>query len=135
MESLGKVKGLIVRDIEQVTPHELFVLRTRSDITIDEVVTGSFHLVSCEGLACGNVVVNGADALSLAAARAAFQTDEPPPFVRASERNVVEVVTELAASSDQLEETKQQSYRYFAQFLHPERLANLYLKQYQSLLT
>ena len=49
------------KPMKPIDPIELNMIRKCSDVTLDEIQTGGFHMVSLEGLAFGNVVVNNAD--------------------------------------------------------------------------
>ncbi len=113
-----------------IAPQTLDAYRSFSDITIDEVVTGSFHLVSYEGLAAGTVVINGADDLSIAAFQMGF--DAPiPPFVRCGPQELVEKISLLTRDRDALEEQKRESMIFFKKWMHPKSVAEKFVRIYE----
>lgn len=111
---------------EGVNPTELLALRTRFDVTIDEVVTGGFHLVSYEGLFAGNVVINNADRLSMEIFCAALQAPEPPPFLHASTETLFDRLYELDHDRDRLETLKAESRAYFEKYMTWRRVVKLF---------
>ena len=117
---------LSVSTINDWPPQKLLELRKLCHITIDEVITGGFHLISYEGLAVGNVVINGAYNESIACMMAALKTNDQPPFVVANDRSVARVVHSLSDDRERLENIRQESARYFWQWLNPGRVVGLY---------
>ena len=45
----------------KMSESKLLAYRSICDISVDEIVTGSYHQVSLEGLSAGNIVINNAD--------------------------------------------------------------------------
>lgn len=111
---------------EGINPIELLALRTRFDVTIDEVVTGGFHLVSYEGLFAGNVVINNADMLSMEIFCAALQAPEPPPFLTASTATLFDLLYELDHDHARLEEQKARGRAYFDTYMSWRRIVSIF---------
>ena len=118
-------------EAEDVNPLELLLLRTQFDVTIDELVTGGFHLVSYEGLFAGNVVINNADMLSLDIFCAALDAPEPPPFQTTSSTGLFDVLYELNQDRTRLQEQKRAGREYFLKYMHPERIVSIFDEIYK----
>jgi hypothetical protein len=112
-------------------PNSLLELRRTTHLTIDEVITGSYHQVSLEGLCAGNVVINNSDFFSSAMLQQVAQATEPPPFVRANESTLAETLIELAHDRAKTLMKQVESKEYFEQWLAPKRLIHRYLDIYQ----
>lgn len=121
-----------VASFTDLAPEMLIMHRQGADISIDEVLTGSYHLVSYEGLACGNAVINGCDALSIFAFQAAFRTEDTPPFVVANEHNLLRTVMDLTSDRASLEELKTQGREFFWDVMAPERVVPIFLDIYSA---
>jgi hypothetical protein len=113
-----------------VAPQALALYRSWADVTIDEVVTGSFHLVSYEGMAAGTAVVNGADDFAMATFRMGFKSP-PPPFVRVSTSNLLETLLRLARDRDELHDLKLRSRQFFDEWMNPARVSRIYSAIYK----
>lgn len=111
---------------------QLLAYRNQCDITIDEIITGSYHQISLEGLSAGNIVVNNADFFSIEMLKLAAKTDENPPFYHMNESNCSNRLEQLVMMSEQeVTERKQKSREYFTKYLNPERLAGLLAEKYE----
>lgn len=109
-----------------VNPIALLARRAYHDVTIDEVVTGGFHLVSYEGLMSGNVVINNADLLSLEIFCAALQASEPPPFLLAGEATLVDHLHRLHSDREYLAAQKQRGLDYFDRYMHWRKIVGIF---------
>ncbi|EJY3568887.1 hypothetical protein OGB53_004665, partial [Escherichia coli] len=87
---------------DKLSPHTLFELRRSCHITIDEIVTGSYHQISLEGLAAGNVVINNSDCLSNTFLEQVAEADSAPPFIIMNNRNVTHKLNELINNRDEI---------------------------------
>ncbi|MAQ84559.1 MAG: hypothetical protein CMH12_15145 [Maritimibacter sp.] len=132
-ESFDKLIGFMERApflsltlAEGINPIELLALRTRHDVTIDEVVTGGFHLVSYEGLFTGNVVINNADILSTDIFCSALQTAEPPPFLQAGSDTLFDLLYDLDHDRARLERQKAAGRAYFEKYMNWRRIVSIY---------
>lgn len=130
---LNHRKDVRVVVAEGVPFHELIQRRCSAAFSIDEVVTGSYHQVSLEALACGSVAINNADDLAMATFRMAYGVDEPPPFLRCGPAELPNLVIDLARQVSDLEEARRASRSYFERNMRPELLVPLYLDLYRSL--
>lgn len=120
-----------VQTVEGVSPLKVSMLRRISQVSIDEVVTGGFHLVSYEGLAAGNVVINGADALSRAAFAMGFRTAEPPPWIVTDSAGVHQQLIDLSRDRERLAELMEASHEYFWRVMAAPRVVGFYDEVYQ----
>ena len=114
-------------------PGALFELRRTCHISVDEIITGSYHQVSLEGFAAGTAVVNGADLFSIAMLReaACIEEDEDEvPFVRTSPATVYHDLLALVRDPERLVNMQQAAADFHRRYLHPainaRRLATLY---------
>ncbi len=123
LDNLGMIQNKIVTGVK---PYELFKIRERSHITIDEIVTGSFHQISLEGLCKGNVVINNSDYFSDKAMNIVTDSDEYIPFYKASNDNFAERMIELVEDPDKIRDIQQQSYNFYKNNLMPSDLIKKY---------
>lgn len=119
----------LVKVFENVAPQNLAHRRSQADVTIDELVTGSYHLVSYEGLASGTVVLNNADSFSLSSFQIGFQSP-PPPFVKCSPLELYDTVVDLKNDESRLVELRERSREFFDQWMTPDRIAKIYADIY-----
>lgn len=122
---------LRLHTVEGVSPLKVSMMRSISQVSIDEVVTGGFHLVSYEGLAAGNVVINGADALSHAAFAMGFRTTEPPPWIITDSAGVHQQLLELSRDRERLAALMDASHDYFWRVMAASRVVRFYDEVYQ----
>lgn len=115
-----------VETLEGVSPRKVAMTRQVSQVSIDEVITGGFHLVSYEGLAAGNVVINGADALSHAAFAMGFRTAEPPPWIVTDSAGVHSEIVSLINEPARLAELMAAGHDYFWRVMAPARVVPFY---------
>ncbi|MCX2780444.1 hypothetical protein [Microbulbifer thermotolerans] len=131
LSNLGKIE--YIKPDTFLTPYELFSLRKRCQISIDEIITGGFHQVSLEAFCAGTVCVNGADYFSrLSLMNCLGSTDEPPFFI-VTEDNCLDRLEELALSPSLVEEYQQKSLSFFYNYLKPERLIKIYVQKYEEI--
>ncbi|MDR2253888.1 MAG: hypothetical protein LBD97_08560 [Bifidobacteriaceae bacterium] len=112
-------------------PEKLIALRRIAEFGIDEVVTGGFHLVTYETMACGGVVVNAADSEAVAALQMGARTAEAPPWLITNEQEFVDRMRELAHDSSALAAARRASHAYFWTHLRPSRVVVLYDELYR----
>jgi len=123
-------------DVEVITPGKLspsalFELRRTCHITIDEIVTGSYHQISLEGLAAGNVVINNSDPLSNLFLEMISGAESPPPFLTLNNKNIFQKLNNLLDNKDEIIKIQQQSLHYFKEFLQPYKSANRLMEIYR----
>lgn len=126
IEFIKRSPDISLTEAEGINPLELLVMRTRFDVTIDEVITGGFHLVSYEGLFAGTAVINNADTLSMEIFCAALGTSEPPPFLIASVPTLFDLLYELAHDADRLQRAKTQGQAYFDKYMNWQRIVKIF---------
>lgn len=114
----------------KISPSALFELRRSCHVTIDEIVTGSYHQISLEGLAAGNVVINNSDSLSNIFLEMVSCAATPPPFLTFNNTNIIQKLTKLLDNKQEIIEIQKKSLNYFKEFLQPSksayRLMNIY---------
>lgn len=115
-----------LQTLEGVSPRRVAMTRQFSHVSIDEVVTGGFHLVSYEGLAAGNVVINGADELSMAAFAMGFRTAERPPWIITDSAGVHQQLLALATDRSRLAELMQAGHEYFWRVMAADRVVGFF---------
>ena len=114
---------------------ELLIYRRTMHISIDEIMTGAYHRVSLEGLACGNVVISGADDCSLLTLNAIARTESNAPFVIANETTIKDVMKDLLSNHDKIRKIQQQSLDFFKKYYMPEKMIKHYTNIYDKLLS
>lgn len=115
---------------EDVSPQNLSHRRSLADVTIDELVTGSYHLVSYEGLAAGTVVLNNADTVSTDMFQIGFRSP-PPPFLRCDPLELHEILANLNRDRDELLKIKARSRDFFETWMSPDRTSKIYADIYE----
>lgn len=135
-EVLGAVESLKMGKIfraEGVPPLELFQARRCSHITIDEIRTGAYHQVSLEGLAAGNVVVNGAEFMQTRTLQALCRTNDEVPFYRVTTDDVHESLPNLLRNPAEIKRYQRRSADFFQAHLRPEKLIQHFVRVYEHL--
>ena len=112
-----------------VAPVELNMIRKESDVTIDEIQSGGFHMVSLEGLAFGNVVINNADYFSKETFRSV--SGELPPFQSNDIDTIYDFLSTLSKDEDLTNNLKKASYIYFKEYCNPMKLIKVYNRAYE----
>ncbi|MEL0439190.1 hypothetical protein [Phycobacter sp. K97] len=115
---------------EGVSPQNLSHRRFLADVTIDELVTGSYHLVSYEGLAAGTVVLNNADTVSTDMFQIGFRSP-PPPFLKCDPLGLHELLMELHRDREKLLELRTKSREFFDTWMSPDRISKMYADIYE----
>lgn len=134
LHSLHKLKLIeFVSPKEKMSPQVLTILRKTTHISFDEIFTGSFHRVSLEAFACGNVAVNGADDVSILTMMSFLGTDEKPPFYYINQGDVSNGFLELLNNKEKIRKFQQDSYDYFNKYLKPQVLIQYYTNIYDEL--
>ena len=118
---------------EGLSPNKIDSFRNFADITLDEVVTGCFHLVSYEGLYFGNVVINNADLISLDIFAESISSNIHPPFLISNENELYDKLIYLSQNDSLVNDFKEQGKSFFTKYLNPNRIANIYKNFYDSI--
>jgi hypothetical protein len=108
-------------------------VRRTCHVTIDEIATGGFHMVSLEGLCAGNVVINRADYFGKATF-STFCSGEMPPFTYADDSCIREVLLLLVEDVDETARLQMASHDYFRCHCDPLKLVEVFDAAYQSIL-
>ena len=117
----------------KLSESQLLGYRSLCDVTVDEIITGSYHQISLEGLSAGNIVINNADFFSIEMLKMAARAKEAPPFLLTSEDNIGNKLEQLVKiPAEELLLKKQESRDYFDRYLQPERLAKILVENYES---
>ncbi len=127
LSDIGKIDLLMPS--APVQPETLFELRRGCHVTIDEIATGGFHMVSLEGLCAGNVVINKADYFSRSTF-ANFCENVMPPFTEANDNDIADILMELADDVDLTVKKQKMSIEYFKRYCGPTRLVGIFDEAY-----
>jgi len=127
LEQLGLIKLIIASGY---SPQDLFKVRARSHITIDEIITGAFHQISLEGLCAGNVVINNSDFFSNLMMKSIIQKDIDLPFYPVSSDNLERQVMKLVTDKELIRKYQNDSYTFYIDNLLPENLIKHYVDMY-----
>lgn len=119
---------------EGLKPEILFAYRKKAHISIDEIVTGSFHQVSLEGLCAGNVVINNSDIFTNIVLENIVNTKESVPFYKLNEYNIEDKLLYLINNKELIREYQIKSYKFYNKYLLPEKLILKYINIYKELL-
>ncbi len=133
LRSLSKFKKIELIECAGVKPFELFSLRKKCHITIDEIKTGSFHQVSLEGLAAGNAVINNSDWFSDLYLKKWSNYEVDLPFIKADCDSIYDVLVDFQSDYEKLRKKQIESFEFFNKFLLPEYIVKSYLNIYKRL--
>ncbi|RLC98729.1 MAG: hypothetical protein DRI46_10785 [Chloroflexi bacterium] len=111
-------------------PHrECLKMRQRSDITIDEVMTGSYHMCSLEAMSQGVVPVCNIDP-KCEDALSKFTRTTKHPMVKANSETLISVLTELINDRSRLVQRQSECRRFMEQYWNPERITQRFRELY-----
>lgn len=128
LSNLGKIQ--VISPKEPVPPETLMTIRRSCHVSIDEIVTGGFHMVSLESMCAGNIAINRADFF----ARSTFSTFSEgvmPPFVYADDGSISEVLMRLADDWEETARLQKESVDYFRRYCDPLRLVEFFDAAYE----
>jgi len=131
LEALGLIELVVA---EGYTPHELYQLRKRCHISIDEIVTGAYHQVSLESMCAGNVTINNADIFSKLMLKTIIGKDVKVPFLNMNEFTIKEKLLSIVKDKKLIRKFQQDSYNFHIQYLQPEILIEHYINIYTEVL-
>jgi hypothetical protein len=114
-----------------VPPETLMEVRRSCHVSIDEIATGGFHMVSLEAMCAGNIAINRADYFSKATF-ASFCDGKMPPFAYADDGCIAEILIGLADDWEETARQQQESYDYFRLFCDPLRLIEVFDAVYEN---
>jgi hypothetical protein len=109
---------------------DLLNLRRDFDVCIDEIATGSYHLVSLEGLSHGQATIANLDSKTIDALEIVTGTREHP-WVCANSRNLARILRELDHDRDRLSDIRKASRAYMEKYWDPFRVTQIYMAAYQ----
>jgi len=131
LKLIAKDKKFEIITPNKISPSALFELRKTCNITIDEITTGSYHQISLEGLAAGNVVINNSDFFSNIFLETLSNSSEHVPFVRMNNRNVSKKLPELLSEPEEIYSIQKQSIKFYKKYLSPQKTANRLINIYK----
>lgn len=123
--------GLITAEVIHNLPYKTCLeKRKRADISIDEISTGSYHLVSLESLSAGLVTIAGLDDIQIATLKELTGCDWLP-WVVAKESTLTSVLKSLATSED-IFEKRQAARSWMEKYWAPEITTQKFVDIYES---
>lgn len=108
--------------------------RSQCHVTIDDVVTGSFHLTSLESLAQSRAVICYLDARQLLAL-AHFTGCSELPFINCSLEDLAPTLDALSKQSQLVKELGIRGRQWMQRYWHPKAMAEHYVNAYRDLLS
>lgn len=134
LKSLSALEQIELINTETYTPHELYQLRKRCHISIDEIVTGAYHQISLEGLCSGNVVINNSDVFSDLMLKFIIHSNQEIPFYKVNIHNITEKLYTLISDKDLIRKYQNSSYEFYIKNLTPNKLVNHYKDLYDEII-
>lgn len=128
LSQLGKID--VISPNEPVPPETLMELRRSCHVSIDEIATGGFHMVSLEAMCAGNIAINRADYFG----KTTFSTfcdGNIPPFLYADDNCIHTVLLALADDWGETARRQQESYDFFLNYCNPLRHVEVFDAAYQ----
>lgn len=125
----GKITANIVYN---KTHTECMQIRQKADISIDEIVTGSYHLCSLESLSQGLATIAGIDATQYKTLRD-FTGADYIPWVMAKPSNIEETLRYLISDSAELKYIRERSRLWMETYWHPKQHVERFLRIYENL--
>lgn len=119
---------------EPIHPNILYEIRKNSFITIDDLQSGGWHQVTMEGLCAGNIVINGADAISRNSPCWFLGANSGIPSIYARENTFVDTIFSLIKNPNDIINQRKKSFQYYRDWFLPERLIEFYVKHYMETL-
>jgi len=129
--TLGLIELIIAKEL---SPYELFNIRRNTHITIDEIITGSYHQVSLEGMATGNVVINNSDVFTDMVLTNLIKKDIEIPFYKMNQFNMLERFEKLITDKKKIIKYQEKNYNFYSKYLTPEKLIIKYTELYSKVL-
>ena len=125
--------GRAAAEVVYNKPHtDCLERRRRADISIDEVVTGSYHLVSLESLSAGLVTVAGLDQTQIDTLKQVTGSDRIP-WLRAGPETLEKVLTEAVSDRLALDSRRRESRAWMEKYWHPQVMTDKFVEIYESL--
>lgn len=128
LSEIGKID--VISPEKAVRPETLIEIRRSCHVSIDEISTGGFHMVSLEAMCVGNIAINRADFFAKATF-ASFCDGELPPFQYADDGCIAELILKLADDWGLTARLQRESYDYFISYCNPLRLVEVFDAAYE----
>lgn len=132
LEGSGILKAILPDKI--LSPENLMILRRSCHVTIDEIITGAFHMTSLEGLCAGNVVINNSDFFSLMTVSRACGSTEFPPFIISNKNNLIDTLIQLSQDPFKTSQIQLSGFNYFNKWLHFSKIVDRYISIYENVI-
>lgn len=131
LESLDKLGLIEYINAKNMKPDTLFEIRRTCHISIDEIVTGSFHQVSLESLVAGNLTINAADFFTRSSFQLSIGSKDELPFFYTNMQNFRESILEIIGDYQLIRNYQLKSFDYAKKNLVPNELAKIYQRVYE----
>ena len=119
--------------VESVPYEECMELKRKSDIVIDDITTGSFHLTSLEGLSMGKPTISYLDPRTVSVLTS-FTGSRDLPFVNVRIKELAPVLIELLNDPSLRRAVGGYSRRWIEEYYSPEINVRHYEKLYERIL-
>ena len=139
LEEVSKIQRYPIIELiapdNPLKPNDLYALRQTCHITIDEVITGTFHTISLEGLCAGNIVINASTRVSnLALEITTKNKNDKVPFLYCDEEQVYNLLVEMIQDPLLIRNRQKESYDYYCKNLQPKDLIKNYINVFDEVI-
>jgi len=129
---LVKERKITANIVYNKTHSECMRIRQLADISIDEIVTGSYHLCSLESLSQGLATIAGLDAIQVKTLLD-FTGASWLPWVIATPNTLEGSVRNLISNPDELKSIRDRSRLWMETYWHPKQHVERFLRIYENL--
>jgi len=128
--ALKKLKSIdLIYPEKPLNPGALMDMRRSCHLSLDEIATGAFHMVSLEAMCAGNIAINRADYFSRGVF-ASFCEGVPPPFQYADDSCISEVLMRFVNSVEETVRHQRESFEYFKKYCDPLKMIAFFERAY-----
>ena len=129
-KSLRLFKQKATYDIITNTPHlECIKRKQQGSIVIDEIMTGSYHLCTLEGLSHGQVVFCNLDDRTIDAVSEV--SNSPLPVINSDKKNFKTLLNELLEDEEKISELGKKSRNFMEENWNPDIINKKYEEAYK----
>lgn len=131
LETLTKAHKARANIITNMPLTYCLLMRRECDIVIDEVMTGSYHMVSLEALAAGQVAIANLDEKTIDALEYVTGTRKHP-WVVTNSKNLYNTLVELCSDANRIRTIQKESREYMEKYWDPFRVTKFFTNIYEA---